>query len=112
MRIDHHDVGGTNQIVPLEIAVSSSVRVTVNTYFLYVGNTESTDRDSLWYRYGKYQEIPTDTDRKIPIWYNSRKNSACGQALRLPHKEEMLQVLVKKSTNYYNETRGDNVTNY
>ena len=32
--------------------------------------------------------------------------------LRLAHKEEMLQVLVKKSTNYYNETRGDNVTNY
>jgi hypothetical protein len=30
-----------------------------------------TNRDFLWYRYGKYQEIPTDTDRKIPIRYNS-----------------------------------------
>jgi hypothetical protein len=26
-----------------------------------------TDRDFLRYRYGKYQEIPTDTNRKIPI---------------------------------------------
>jgi hypothetical protein len=26
-----------------------------------------TDRDFLRYQYGKYQEIPTDTDRKIPI---------------------------------------------
>ena len=26
-----------------------------------------TDQDFLWYRYGKYQEIPTDTNRKIPI---------------------------------------------
>jgi hypothetical protein len=26
-----------------------------------------TDRDFLWYRYGKYQEIPTDTNQKIPI---------------------------------------------
>ncbi len=24
-----------------------------------------TDQDFLWYRYGKYQEIPTDTDQKI-----------------------------------------------
>jgi hypothetical protein len=30
-----------------------------------------TDRDFLWYRYGKYQEIPTDTDRKIPIRYTT-----------------------------------------
>jgi hypothetical protein len=30
-----------------------------------------TDRDFLRYRYGKYREIPTDTDRKIPIRYNS-----------------------------------------
>jgi hypothetical protein len=27
-----------------------------------------TDRgDFLWYQYGEYQEIPTNTDRKIPI---------------------------------------------
>ena len=71
LRINHHDVGGTNQIVPLEIVASSSVRVTVNTYFLYVHNTESTNRDILWYRYGKYREIPTDTDQKIPIWYTT-----------------------------------------
>ena len=30
-----------------------------------------TNRDFLRYRYGKYQEIPTDTDRKIPIWYTT-----------------------------------------
>jgi hypothetical protein len=30
-----------------------------------------TDRDFLLYRYGKYQEIPTDTDRKIPIRYTT-----------------------------------------
>ncbi len=30
-----------------------------------------TDRDFLRYRYGKYQEIPTDTDRKIPIRYTT-----------------------------------------
>jgi hypothetical protein len=30
-----------------------------------------TDQDFLWYRYGKYQEIPTDTDRKIPIQYTT-----------------------------------------
>ncbi len=30
-------------------------------------DTENTDRVSLRYRYGKYREIPTDTDRKIPI---------------------------------------------
>ncbi len=29
------------------------------------------DRDFLWYRYGKYREIPTDTDRKIPIRYTT-----------------------------------------
>jgi hypothetical protein len=39
-----------------------------------------TDRDFLWYRYGKYQDIPTDTnDRKIPIRYTtlvmSKKNA-------------------------------------
>ena len=42
--------------------------------------------------------------------FQSRRVSV--SKLRLAHKEEMLQVLVKKSTNYYNETRGDNVTNY
>jgi hypothetical protein len=26
-----------------------------------------TDQDFLWYQYDKYQEIPTDTDRKIPL---------------------------------------------
>ncbi len=41
------------------------------TEFLYVRNTESIDRDILWYRYGKYREIPTDTDQKIPIWYTT-----------------------------------------
>ncbi len=30
-----------------------------------------TDRDFPRYRYGKYREIPTDTDRKIPMRYNS-----------------------------------------
>ncbi len=30
-----------------------------------------TDRDLLRYRYGKYQEIPTDTDQKIPIRYTT-----------------------------------------
>jgi hypothetical protein len=30
-----------------------------------------TDRDFLWYQYGKYREIPTDTDRKIPIGYTN-----------------------------------------
>ncbi len=30
-----------------------------------------TDWDFFRYRYGKYQEIPTDTDRKIPIWYTT-----------------------------------------
>ncbi len=30
-----------------------------------------TDRDFLQYRYGKYQEIPTDIDRKIPIRYTT-----------------------------------------
>jgi hypothetical protein len=30
-----------------------------------------TDRDFLWHWYGKYQEIPTDTDRKIPIQYTT-----------------------------------------
>jgi hypothetical protein len=30
-----------------------------------------TDRDFLRYRYGKYREIPTDTDRKIPIRYTT-----------------------------------------
>jgi hypothetical protein len=36
-----------------------------------------TDRDFLWYRYyGKYREIPTDTDRKISIRYNSKKNTS------------------------------------
>ncbi len=30
-----------------------------------------TDRDFLRYRYGKYQEIPTGTDRKIPIRYTT-----------------------------------------
>jgi hypothetical protein len=30
-----------------------------------------TDQDFLWYRYGKYQEIPTDTNRKIPIQYTT-----------------------------------------
>jgi hypothetical protein len=35
-----------------------------------------TDQDFLRYRYGKYREIQTDnTDRKIPIRYNSRHNS-------------------------------------
>jgi hypothetical protein len=30
-----------------------------------------TDRDFFRYRYGNYQEIPTDTDQKIPIWYTT-----------------------------------------
>jgi hypothetical protein len=30
-----------------------------------------TDRDFLRYRYGKYREIPTDTDRKIPTRYTT-----------------------------------------
>jgi hypothetical protein len=30
-----------------------------------------TDRDFLRYRYGNYQEIPTDTNRKIPIRYTT-----------------------------------------
>jgi hypothetical protein len=30
-----------------------------------------TDRDFLRYRYGKYQEIPTNTDWKIPIRYTT-----------------------------------------
>ncbi len=30
-----------------------------------------TDPDFLWYQYGKYQEIPTDTDQKIPIRYTT-----------------------------------------
>jgi hypothetical protein len=29
-------------------------------------DTENTERVILRYRYGKYQEIPTDTDQKIP----------------------------------------------
>ncbi len=34
-----------------------------------------TDRDFLRYRYGKYQEIPTDTDRKILIQYTTLVNT-------------------------------------
>jgi hypothetical protein len=34
-----------------------------------------TDRDFFWYRYGKYREIPTDTDRKIPIRYTTLHTS-------------------------------------
>ena len=30
-------------------------------------DTENTDQVFLRYRYGKYREIPTDTDQKIPI---------------------------------------------
>ncbi len=30
-----------------------------------------TDRDFLWYRYGKYQEITTDTNQKILIRYTT-----------------------------------------
>ncbi len=30
-----------------------------------------TDRVFRRYRYGKYREIPTDTDQKIPIWYTT-----------------------------------------
>jgi hypothetical protein len=30
-----------------------------------------TDQDFLRYRYGKYREIPTDTDRKMPIRYTT-----------------------------------------
>ncbi len=30
-----------------------------------------TDQDFLWYSYGKYQEILTNTDRKIPIPYTT-----------------------------------------
>ncbi len=59
--------------VPLKnIAVSRSSCVrghyllTVNTYF-FVSNTESTDRVFLRYRYGNYQEIPTDTDQKYRL---------------------------------------------
>jgi hypothetical protein len=44
-----------------------------------------TDRDFLWYRYGKYREIMTNTDRKIPIPYNSSKGrnhqAFCGPVL-------------------------------
>ena len=32
-------------------------------------DTENTDRVFLRYRYGKYREIPTDTNRKIPTRY-------------------------------------------
>jgi hypothetical protein len=34
-------------------------------------DTENTDRVFLRYRYGKYREIPTDTDRKIPTQYTT-----------------------------------------
>jgi hypothetical protein len=34
-----------------------------------------TNRDFLRYRYGKYQEIPTDTDQKIPIQYTTLEKS-------------------------------------
>jgi len=34
-------------------------------------DTENTDRVFLRYRYGKYREIPTDTDRKIPTRYTT-----------------------------------------
>ncbi len=30
-----------------------------------------TDQDFLWYRFGKYQEIPTNTNWKIPIRYTT-----------------------------------------
>jgi hypothetical protein len=40
-----------------------------------------TDRDFLWYWYGKYQEIPTDTDRKIPIIYTTLKMKHFRQVL-------------------------------
>jgi hypothetical protein len=34
------------------------------------------DQDFLWYRYGKYQEILTNTDQKIPIRCTTLKNTA------------------------------------
>ncbi len=41
-------------------------------YVLFrIYDTESTDRVFLWYRYGNYREIPTDTDRKIPTRYTT-----------------------------------------
>jgi hypothetical protein len=36
-------------------------------FFCQIFDTENTDRVFLRYRFGKYREIPTDTDRKIPI---------------------------------------------
>ncbi len=45
------------------------------TYYKYVlfriYDTESTNQVFLWYRYGNYQEIPTDTDQKIPTRYTT-----------------------------------------
>ncbi len=41
-------------------------------YVLFrIYDTESTNRVFLRYRYGNYQEIPTDADRKIPTQYTT-----------------------------------------
>jgi len=39
-------------------------------------DTEMYHRVFRRYRYGKYQEILTDTDRKIPIWYATLEMSS------------------------------------
>ena len=41
-----------------------------------------TDQDFLRYRYGKYREIPTDTDRKIPIRYTTLFVTMCFSSSR------------------------------
>jgi hypothetical protein len=41
-------------------------------------DTKNTDQVFLWYRYGKYREILTDTDRKIPTRYATLEISRFG----------------------------------
>ncbi len=57
-----------------------------------------TDRDFLWYRYGKYREIPTDTNQKIPIRYTTLHFSDFYNvppsvlACRMPHSFSLLLI--------------------
>ena len=69
-------------------------------YVLFcIYDTESTDRVFLRYRYGKYQEIPTDTDQKILTQYTTLVPSmhpaqpeACYRLLH-PHLPNLLVVV-------------------
>ncbi len=59
-----------------------------------------TNRDFLRYRYGKYQEIPTDTDRKIPIRYTTLDSMySCTRSLNL--KADLRSKYVLRCTTYY-----------